>query len=194
MMDWHCTNDDPDLLSSLMEQVATQGAVCHSAMQAMQPEEQQPPGEVHPADVLALQEGARESQQRETQFSTGRPLEGARHQLVEVLPFLDGEVAAVVRGAVYKVDEWLSRRYGVPVFEVPESQEAGEDLGLAQVLAGEAGEADATPEQMSVTVAAETQTQPTQQWWAQTPPGRETAGEFGETQSSGGSEGSQDTE
>ena len=90
---------------------------------AMAPQEAGPAGEAHPADVIALAAGAAESQKRNDGKPLHQPLREARSRLVEVLPYLETEVAAIVRGAIRSIDEWTHLQLGESVILVEESQQ-----------------------------------------------------------------------
>ncbi|CAE7396114.1 unnamed protein product [Symbiodinium natans] len=57
----------------------------------------------------------------------------AKGQLVEVLPYLDAEVATIVRGAIKHVDDWMHLHFGERAIEIDDSQppptSAGESKG-----------------------------------------------------------------
>ena len=84
--------------------------------------------EVHPADVTALGQGAREAATRArhaAQATQAQDLLLARDKLRRLMPFLEQQVAGEVGEAVKAIDRWLAQWWGNEVVKVEDSVEGG---------------------------------------------------------------------
>ena len=78
---------------------------------------------VHPADVLALQEGGEEATSREGQTVTTGDLMEARNILCNFVAFLEEPIAEEIRGAVRAIDRWLASWWGEEIAVVVEDSQ-----------------------------------------------------------------------
>ena len=84
------------------------------------------------------------------------------------MPFLEGEVASVVREAVQGIDAWTGTRWGRPVILVQESQE--EASGNCNVTEKQGGQVTSGSGASASGPERTPSTPPTQLWRAETPP------------------------